>query len=134
MFREFGIIVLLTTIGSAFSLYHEWAPIPWLEPTLMAGEITLADARTLDPIWIDARSIREHENNRIPDSIHFDESDWSTGLFALMETWLERPRPIVIYCGSETCGTSKRIAKRLRESMTDAEIYSLKGAWTAWQK
>jgi hypothetical protein len=37
-----------------------------------------------------------------------------------------------VYCGSESCGTSKRIAERLRESLPDAEIYSLKGGWDAW--
>jgi len=52
----------------------------------------------------------------------------------LMGAWLPAPRPIIVYCGSESCGTSKRIAERLREALPDAEIYSLKGGWDAWSK
>jgi 3-mercaptopyruvate sulfurtransferase SseA len=49
-----------------------------------------------------------------------------------MGTWLMNPRTIIVYCGSESCATSKLIADRLRESLPDAEIYSLKGGWNAW--
>lgn len=134
MFREFSIILLLTLIGSAFSLYHGLAPLPWAEPELDAGEIRLADAQALDVIWLDARSYEEFEEGHIPDAIHFDEGDWDMGLVALMDAWLNQPRPIIIYCGSESCGTSKRVADRLREALPEAEIYSLKGGWDAWQK
>ena len=51
-----------------------------------------------------------------------------------MNIWLIQPRPIVVYCKGEDCGTSKRIAERLRKSLPDAEIYSLKGGDTAWQE
>ena len=51
-----------------------------------------------------------------------------------MNIWLIQPRPIVVYCKGEDCGTSKRIAKRLRKSLPEAEIYSLKGGDTAWQE
>lgn len=134
MFREFCIILLLTVIGVAYSLVGGLSPLPWAEPELEAGEIRLADAQALDVIWIDARPIEEFEKNHVPEALFFDEGDWDTGLFELMNTWLMQPRPIVIYCGSESCDTSKRIAERLRESLPDAEIYSLKGGWDAWQK
>lgn len=134
MLREFCIILLLTVIGAAYSLVSGLSPLPWAEPVLEAGEIRLADAQALDVIWIDARPIEEFESDHIPDALFFDEGDWDTGLIELMDAWLMQPRPIIIYCGSESCGTSKRIAERLRAALPDAEIYNLKGGWDAWQK
>ena len=104
------------------------------KPELEAGEIYLADAQALNAIWVDARAIKEFEQSHLPATLFFDESDWDTGLFELMNTWLLQPRPIVIYCGTEACGTSKRIAERLRKSLPDAEIYSLKGGSATWQE
>ena len=134
MLRELCIILLLTVIGIAYSLVGGLSPQPGAEPELQAGEIYLADAQTLNPIWVDARALEEFEESHLPGALFFDESDWDTGLLELMNTWLIQPRPIVIYCGAEACDTSKRIAKRLRKSLPEAEIYSLRGGDTAWQE
>jgi len=132
LLKEFSIIALLTALGAAFSLYHGWAPLPWAEPELAAGEIRLADARALDVIWLDARTLEAFEQDHAPGALFFDEADWDANLLGLMDAWLTLPRPIVVYCGSEGCGTSQRIAERLREALPEAEIYSLKGGWDAW--
>ena len=134
LLKELILIAGITLIGVAYSLVGGLAPLPWAEPELAAGEIRLSDAEALDVIWIDARSYEEFEIDHMPDALFFDEGDWDTGLIQLMEQWLMQPRPIVVYCGSESCGTSKRIAERLRDALPDAEIYSLKGGWDAWLK
>jgi rhodanese-related sulfurtransferase len=134
LLKEFALIAALTLTGAAYSLVDGWSPLPWAEPELAAGEIRLADARVLNVIWLDARTYEEFEAAHIPDALFFDEGDWDTGLMSLMNTWLMQPRPIIIYCGTESCGTSKRIAERLRTALPDAEIYSLKGGWDAWQE
>ena len=94
----------------------------------------MADAQTLSAIWVDVRALEEFKESHLPGALFFDESDWDTGLLKLMNTWLMQPRPIVIYCGTEACDTSKWIAERLRKSLPDAEIYSLKGGSVAWQE
>ena len=134
MLRELCIILLLTVIGIAYSLVGGLSPQPGAEPELQAGEIYLADAQTLNPIWVDARALEEFEESHLPGALFFDESDWDTGLLELMNTWLIQPRSIVIYCGAEACDTSKRIAERLRKSLPEAEIYRLKGGSVAWQE
>ena len=134
LIKEFALIAALTLTGAAYSLVSGLSPLPWAEPELAAGEIRLTDAQVLDVIWLDARTIEEFEEGHIPDALFFDEGDWDLGLITLMNAWLMDPRPIVLYCGSESCGTSKRIAERLRATLPDAEIYSLKGGWDAWQK
>jgi rhodanese-related sulfurtransferase len=130
--REFCIIAILTSIGAAFSLFSDLAPLPWAEPGLEPGEIRLVDARALEVLWLDARSEADYEAAHIPKAILLNEDNWDDGIVELMPEWLTNPRPIVVYCGSESCGTSKRIAERLREALPDAEIYSLKGGWDAW--
>ena len=134
MLREICIILLLTVIGIASSLVGGLSLLSGAEPELEAGEIYLADAQALNAIWVDARAVEQFEESHLPGALFFDESDWETGLFELMNTWLMQPRPIVIYCGTEACGTSKRIAERLRKSLPDAEIYSLKGGSATWQE
>ncbi|MFQ3225185.1 MAG: rhodanese-related sulfurtransferase [Lentimonas sp.] len=130
--REFSIIALLTCIGAAFSLFSGLAPLPWAEPALAAGEIQLVDARALDVVWVDARSEADYNADHIAEAMLLNDDNWETGVVELMGAWLMNPRPIIVYCGSESCGTSKRIADRLREALPDAEIYSLKGGWDAW--
>tara|TARA_Y100000813_G_scaffold164705_1_gene125816 strand:- start:109 stop:513 length:405 start_codon:yes stop_codon:yes gene_type:complete len=134
MLREFCTILLLTAIGIAYSLVGGLSPLPDTGPRLEAGEIHLADAQALNAIWVDARTIKEFKESHLPGALFLDENGWDTGLLELMDTWLIQPRPIVIYCGTEACETSKRIAERLRKSLPDAEIYSLKGGSIAWQE
>ena len=134
IYKEFLTIAVLTLIGAAYSLVGGLAPLPWAEPELEAGEIRLVDAQALDVIWLDARPLEEFEAAHAPDAIHFDEGDWDGSLIALMDAWLAEPRPIIVYCGSESCATSKRVAENLRAALPDGEIYSLKEGWDAWPK
>ena len=131
-FREISCIIALTILGAAFSLFSGLASPPWAEAELAAGEIRPTDARALQVIWIDARSAADYRTEHIPAAIYLNQEHWETGIIELMDAWLTQPRPIVVYCGSAGCGTSKRIAERLREALPDAEIYSLKGGWDAW--
>tara|TARA_B110000977_G_C11012435_1_gene468208 strand:+ start:1018 stop:1431 length:414 start_codon:yes stop_codon:yes gene_type:complete len=131
-FREIACIIALTLLGAAFSLFSGLASPPWAEAELAAGEIRPTDARALQVIWIDARSAADYRTEHIPAAIYLNQEHWETGIIELMDAWLTQPRPIVVYCGSAGCGTSKRIAERLREALPDAEIYSLKGGWDAW--
>jgi rhodanese-related sulfurtransferase len=106
--------------------------LPWAEPELAAGEIRIVDARALDVLWLDARSEADYKAAHIPDAILLNYDNWESAIVELMGEWLMDTRPIVVYCGSESCGTSKEIAERLREVLPEAEIYSLKGGWDAW--
>ena len=132
--RELFFVAAFTAAGASFSLYLGHAQVPWAEPKIAAGEIQFADARVLDVIWIDARSIEEYEAGHYSGAIHIDASDWDKGLVALMDIWLDAPRPIVIYCGSEDCSSSRSLADRLRRSIPEGEIYNLKGGLGEWAK
>ncbi len=134
MLREFSIIALLTALGTAYSLISGLAPLPWAEPKLQAGEIRLADAQVLDVIWVDARSEAEYAAGHAPDALFYDQGDPAGSIADILERWLQAPRVIVIYCADAGCGTSRQIAEELRRDLPDAEIYSLKGGWSAWSE
>lgn len=129
LIKEIVIIAMLVCTGSFYSTYSGLSPLPWAEAELAAGEILMIDAKVINPIWVDARDEADYAVDHITDALSLNESNWDTGIIELMGTWLETPRPIVIYCSSESCGTSKRIAERLRNELSDAEIYSLHGGW-----
>jgi rhodanese-related sulfurtransferase len=130
--RELSIIAVLTAVGTAFSLFSGLAPLPWAAPELGAGEIRVEDARVLDVLWIDARGEDAYQQGHIGDAIRLSPDNWDDGILELMDAWLGQPRPIVVYCGSAGCGSSKRVAERLREALASAEIYTLHGGWDAW--
>lgn len=132
--KEFAVVAGLTLAGVAFSLVSGLASPPWRPPPLEPGEIRLPEARALDPIWIDARPRQAYEKAHIPGAIHLNANTWETGVGELMDAWLPDPRPIVVYCDSEACGTSERVAADLRESLPDAQIHTLKGGWSAWPR
>lgn len=132
--RELAIIGMLTVCGAMFSLFSGWMPPPWKTADLKAGEIRLEDARVLNVIWIDARNEVDYTAGHIPGAVLLNDSNWEDGIYDLMDLWLVTPRPIVVYCSSVQCNASKRIATRLRDAFPDAEIYSLKGGWEAWEE
>ncbi len=131
LLREFLFIALLVLLGSAFSLLSGTASPPWRAPELAPGEIRAEDASALDPVWVDARSAAEYEAGHIPGAVLLEEAEWETGLLRLLETWTPG-RVIVVYCGSEDCGTSRRVADALDAALGGAEIYTLQGGWEAW--
>jgi rhodanese-related sulfurtransferase len=130
LLRELIIIATLVAVGMGYSLFNGLAPLPWVEPALEVGEIRLVDAEVIDPLWIDARAEDDYTAGHIDGALSLNEANWETHLVELIGAWLESPRPIVVYCASESCGTSKRIAERLRSNLPDAEIYSLHGGWS----
>ncbi|MGJ8652826.1 MAG: rhodanese-like domain-containing protein [Opitutaceae bacterium] len=129
LFKEFCILLTLTLIGVAYSVFSGLVPTPGTALPLEAGEILLIDAQVLNPIWIDARAESDFATDHIEGALSLNESNWDTQIPELIGKWLSAPRPIVIYCSSKSCGTSKRIAERLRSDLPDAEIYSLHGGW-----
>lgn len=131
---EFLLIIALTAIGACFSLTSGRIPLPWATPEIEPGQIKLEDALAYEAIWLDARNRSDYEADHIPEAIWFNPNDFNAGLLELMDVWLPNPRPIVVYCSSQSCQTSHLVAEQLRAILPKAEIYSLKGGWEAWEQ
>jgi rhodanese-related sulfurtransferase len=135
LFRQCLILVLLTLGGSVLSLLVGWSPMPWVaDDWVEDGEITVREARGQGVLWVDARAEAEYALGHEPGAVHLTDANWDSGIMELMLEWLDKPRVIVVYCGDAGCGTSKRLAVRLRRAVTGAEVYALKGGWEALQK
>ena len=130
--KEFFLLGILVLLGAGISLALGWAHSPWLEPAVLSGEIQPIDAQGLDILWVDARSNKAYSEAHIEDAIWLNPKDPDTALLVIAEAWLSHPKPIVLYCSSDTCTTSKELAEWLRKQLPDAEIYSLQGGWSAW--
>jgi len=129
LWKEFFWLFAVTLAGISYGLISGMSPRPWAEPELPAGAIHFSDAAAMPAIWLDARTESAFSESHLPEAISIPSGDWESQLPTLMELWLEHPRPFIVYCDSQTCDTSQRVAQQLREALPDAEVYYLKGGW-----
>ena len=144
-----GAAVLLAAsalMGAAFYQLH--GPISREVPCEQAeqkeGFVCLTTVREwpADQVfWIDARRRVDFEKGHLEGALLFN--DEATEDFAGMEAEFMgqqavNPRAhVVIYCDSEACGSSKAVAKHLRENFAGVlgfEVHVLVGGWEALQE
>ncbi len=95
-------------------------------------EICLGDVNG-NVLWVDARSRSEWKKNGLAGSILWNmdpkeddmafESEAAARVFAA--------ELVVVYCGSEACGTSRQIAERIRNLNLGPPVKVLFGGWDA---
>lgn len=96
-------------------------PLYFFVDEIKEGEIELAQAQEWlqagELVWVDARPRKKYEAGHLEGAILLNEQDDFNLL--LMESWdtLQNSfdKRFVIYCGSETCGSSRRVAELLRD-------------------
>lgn len=124
-------LALLPSIGQA--LYYR-DKVSWQTPIAASEMMTLAQARnTADAIWIDARPQDEFEREHVPGALLLNEDRWNELLPEVLAVWAPEKR-IIIYCNSESCGSSREIAHRLRKEAGLTNVFVLAGGWEAWKK
>ncbi len=107
----------------------EWS---WRRPEVT--EITVeAAARWSNVLWVDAREASSYNRAHVPGAVSLNESEWENMLPGFLAVW-QPERPVVIYCNSEQCDTSRAVALRLRRELALENVFVLKGGWTAWQQ
>ena len=88
----------------------------------------------MDCIWIDARRRSDWQKDGIPGSILLTTAEgenFDQLLEQAFPTLAEKRKRVVVYCSDIGCGTSKEIAKRLREYQLVPEVRALHGGWKA---
>ena len=124
-------LALLPSIGQA--LYYR-DKVSWQTPVAASEMVTLAQARnTADAIWIDARPQDEFEREHVPGALLLNEDRWNELLPQVLAIWAPEKR-VVVYCSSESCGSSREIAHRLRKEAGLTNVFVLEGGWEAWKK
>jgi rhodanese-related sulfurtransferase len=100
---------------------------------LEEGEICLGDVEG-NVLWVDARSRGEWEENGLDGSVLWnldpkeDVNEMESGAVMGIAAGVDL---VVVYCGSEACGTSKQIAGRIRALDLGPPVKSLHGGWDA---
>lgn len=123
-------LALLPAAGQA--LYYR-DKVSWQTPVAASEMVTLAQARSADAIWIDARPQEEFEREHVPGALLLNEDRWNELLPEVLTVWTPEKR-LIVYCSSESCGSSREIAHRLRKEAGLTNVFVLEGGWEAWKK
>ena len=79
-------------------------------------------------LWIDARPASAFAEKHFPDAVWLAEESWEEGLPKFVEVWTPG-QPIVVYCSSTQCGSSRSVAWRLVREFNANRVHYLKGGW-----
>ena len=125
-------LALLPGVGQA--LYYR-DKVSWESPIAASEMVTLAQARDWkgDAIWIDARPEEEFEREHVPGALLLNEDRWNELLPKMLAVWSPEKR-VVVYCSSESCGSSREIAGRLRKEAGLTNVFVLEDGWEGWVK
>ena len=120
--------------GLAIYMWHPERPALYLVPNqLRDDEIMLNKVLEWEAdrgvVWIDARSRANFDKSRVEGAYLLNEME---DFYSLLEPiWSEIQNksdlPFIVYCSSESCLASRKVAEKLRESVGVSEVYILKG-------
>lgn len=87
-----------------------------------------------DCVWIDARRRVDWQKDGLPGSLLLTTADGESFDKLLEQAFpilAEKNKRVVVYCSDVGCGTSREIAKRLREYQLVPDVRALHGGWKA---
>jgi rhodanese-related sulfurtransferase len=128
------LIALAFLPGVGQALYYR-DKVSWQTPVAASDLVSLEQARGWGDgaIWIDARPQEEFDREHVPGAMLLNEDRWNELLPQMLATWSPEKR-VVVYCSSQSCGSSREIARRLREEARLPNVFVLGGGWEAWLK
>jgi rhodanese-related sulfurtransferase len=117
-----------------------WPSDEWLasaEAEARAGETGLAELKSEafypHVLWVDARRAEAFAAAHVPDAINLNEDSWEGLLEGFVEAW-DGAAPVVVYCDSAECDSSRAVAARIRREFGATRVFTLKGGWQAWRQ
>ena len=124
-------LAFLPAVGQALYLRDT---VSWRSPVPPSEMATIADTRGWgnNVIWIDARPEEEFAQEHIPGALLLNEDRWNELLPPMLAAWSPEKR-VVVYCSSESCGSSREVARRLRNDAQLKNVFVLEGGWEAWK-
>lgn len=127
--------ISLAAAGGSWLLRKEPVEKPAFscDPTkLHDDEICLTDAKG-KVLWVDARSRSQWQKNGLKGSIlwNMDPKEDANLFEAEALPHIAAAELVVIYCGSEKCGTSREVAGRIRKMEIGPPVKILHGGWDA---
>ena len=134
LYQILFIFLMAAFSGLAIYMWHPERPALYLVPNqLRDDEIMLNKVLEWEAdrgvVWIDARSRANFDKSRVKGAYLLNEME---DFYSLLEPiWSEIQNksdlPFIVYCSSESCLASRKVAEKLRESVGVSEVYILKG-------
>jgi rhodanese-related sulfurtransferase len=137
--RESALLLFFSLCAAAGThLLHPRAP-SWYQANepLRDGEVTLEIIHQRwhdDVLWIDARPLAQYKAGHAPSALLLNEESADLLLMEHFEKLQDNTKPVIVYCGSEACRASQKIASYLRDKLPLTEIHVLRGGWTVWSQ
>ena len=134
---QFGVIAGLSFAAAGGSWLLKGPPgektaFPCDRDKIRQDEICLADV-TGNVLWVDGRSRAEWQENGLKGSIlwNMDPKEDANLFEAEAAPHIAAAELVVVYCGSEKCGTSREVADRIRRMELGPPVKALHGGWDA---
>jgi rhodanese-related sulfurtransferase len=132
--REALVLLCLAFVPALGETIYWHKQISWAHPPTQ-DELTVTQARKLGDavMWLDARPEEEFAIGHIPGAMLLNAEQWDTLLPAVLNAWTPGQK-IIVYCGKQSCGASREVARRLRDEANLANVFVLEGGWEAWEE
>ena len=133
VFRQAGVLLLAALVPALLAAaFHPRRPA-WLKDQAMVLEVAWSTIREWPGLrlLVDARSEVAFRRQHIPGAFPLGEAQWEERLPAFIKAWQPGAR-VVVYCDNAGCQASQAVARRLRRELGIADVFVLKGGWSAW--
>ncbi len=130
------VLIAVLTITATLCIYffHPNRPPLYFDPARLAeGEVELDEVLKWvgkgEVVWIDARPGAKYAEGHVEGAFLLNErEDFNALLLPIYAELANRADlPFVVYCGSDLCAASARVADLLRDRVGIAEVFVLKG-------
>lgn len=125
---------LTATAALAIYYFHPKRPPLYFDPHRLAeGEVELEEVLKWvskgEVVWIDARPGAKYREGHVEGAFLLNErEDFNALLLPIYAELANRADlPFVVYCGSNLCAASKRVAGLLRDRVGITDVFVLKG-------
>jgi rhodanese-related sulfurtransferase len=133
IFPQAWVLLLAAAVPAlVVAVIHPRRPA-WSKDQIMASEVTWDSVQAWRGLvlLVDARAAVEFTKDHIPGALSLNEPQWEERLPDFIKAWQPSAR-VVVYCGSQRCGSSQAVARRLKRDLGIDGIFVLKGGWNAW--
>lgn len=128
-------ILLLALVAASLTWWIKGPPAKGCDPaSLKPGEICIQSIpKDRKVLWIDARSRSDWQRDGLPGSIlwNFDAAEDRATMEAEAGMKIFETPYVIVYCSDKGCGTSHKIAERIRELDLGADVHVLHDGWKA---
>lgn len=99
------------------------------------GEVDLAwvAAQPQPVLFVDARSEEEFSRGHIDGAVSLPLDSLDSAIIDFLDRW-QPGEPIVVYCGSPSCGLSTNLANLLRDQYGLDNVWVLRGGFDEWRR